>query len=81
MSVERKRHVLKSITWRVVASVTTFLISWSATGNSSIGLSIGFLDFVIKLVLYYGHERIWYRSKYGINEQDSGRGEDNIRPS
>ena len=70
MSVERKRHIVKSITWRVVASLTTFLIGWGATGNIKAGISIGVFDFFIKLVLYYGHERIWYRSRYGINQQD-----------
>lgn len=66
MSVTRKRHFLKSITWRLIASLTTFLIGWVTTGDITTGISIGGLDFFIKLILYYLHERIWYKSKYGI---------------
>tara|TARA_B100001094_G_C17488013_1_gene465085 strand:+ start:222 stop:422 length:201 start_codon:yes stop_codon:yes gene_type:complete len=64
--VSKKRHILKALTWRLIASVTTFLIGWIATGDIRAGLSIGVFDFSIKLVLYYIHERVWYKSKYGI---------------
>ena len=64
--VNKKRHILKALTWRLIASITTFLIGWIATGDIRAGLSIGVFDFSIKLVLYYLHERIWYKSKYGI---------------
>jgi|TARA_R110002153_G_scaffold537_2_gene2587 uncharacterized membrane protein len=64
--VNKKRHILKALTWRLIASLTTFLIGWIATGDIRAGLSIGVFDFSIKLVLYYLHERIWYKSKYGI---------------
>jgi|TARA_B110000858_G_scaffold195401_1_gene251716 uncharacterized membrane protein len=64
--VNKKRHILKALTWRLIASITTFLIGWIATGDIRAGLSIGVFDFSIKLVLYYIHERVWYKSKYGI---------------
>lgn len=64
--VNKKRHILKALTWRLIASLTTFLIGWIATGDIRAGLSIGVFDFSIKLVLYYIHERVWYKSKYGI---------------
>jgi uncharacterized membrane protein len=64
--VNKKRHILKALTWRFIASLTTFLIGWIATGDIRSGLSIGVFDFSIKLILYYIHERVWYKSKYGI---------------
>ena len=64
--VNKKRHILKALTWRLIASITTFLIGWIATGDIRAGLSIGVFDFSIKLILYYIHERVWYKSKYGI---------------
>lgn len=67
MGVSRKRHLYKAITWRIVASISTFIISWVLTGNFKAGLTIGGVDFFIKFILYYIHERIWYRSKYGID--------------
>lgn len=66
MRVDRKRHILKTITWRIVASVTTFIISWGTTGSIAVGLSIGTFDSILKLFLYYAHERVWYKSRFGI---------------
>ena len=56
-----KRHIAKSITWRIVGTLDTILISWIVTGNAFMGLKIGFAEIVTKMVLYYLHERLWYR--------------------
>ncbi len=66
--IDRKRHLLKSVTWRIVASVTSFLIGWIVTGDLNIGVTVGVFDIIIKFILYYFHERIWYRSKFGIKK-------------
>jgi len=68
MTVKPKRHLAKAITWRVVASITTFIIGWIVTGNLEFGMAIGAFDVVIKIVLYYLHERAWYHSSFGILE-------------
>jgi uncharacterized membrane protein len=56
-----KRHIAKTITWRIVGTLDTILISWMVTGNPFMGLKIGFAEVVTKMVLYYLHERFWYR--------------------
>ena len=61
MSVSRKRHLLKAITYRVGGSVITACIGLALTGSMRIGGLIGLADFVFKIVLYYLHERLWYR--------------------
>ncbi|MFB6343052.1 DUF2061 domain-containing protein [Saccharicrinis sp. FJH62] len=66
MSVLPKRHLAKAITWRIIASLTTFIIGWIVTGNLDFGMAIGAADVIIKLVLYYLHERAWYHSSYGV---------------
>lgn len=66
MTVQKKRHVVKAISWRVVASLTTGIIAWIATGKMDLGLTIGVFDVFIKLALYYFHERLWYKSDYGV---------------
>ena len=66
MSVLPRRHLAKAITWRVIASLTTFLIGWTVTGSLDFGMAIGAADVVIKIALYYFHERLWYHSKFGI---------------
>ena len=67
--VNYKRHIAKTISWRIIGTVDTFLLSWFITGSWKIGLSIGGVEVVTKMVLYYLHERAWYRySKYGIKK-------------
>jgi len=73
--VEKKRHIAKAFTWRAIASVTTVLIGWLATGDITTGLSIGAFDFILKLILYYAHERAWYKSNFGLNgKHDNDKG-------
>tara|TARA_B100000787_G_scaffold152566_1_gene126253 strand:+ start:94 stop:300 length:207 start_codon:yes stop_codon:yes gene_type:complete len=55
----KKRTILKTMTWRVTASLTTFLIAWVLTGDLLIGATIGSIEAVAKIFLYYFHERIW----------------------
>ena len=60
MSVDtQKRTIAKTITWRILASLTTFIIAWILTGDLLIGASIGSLEAIAKIFLYYFHERIW----------------------
>ena len=60
MSVDsQKRSITKTMTWRITASLTTFLIAWSLTGDLLIGASIGSIEAIAKIFLYYFHERIW----------------------
>ena len=57
----RKRSLLKTISWRAVATITTFLVAWFVTGDIKVGLAIGGIEAVLKMVLYYLHERAWSR--------------------
>lgn len=61
-----KRSLVKTITWRVVATLGTFLLAWALTGSLSIGFVIGGLDALSKTVLYYMHERAWEHSEFGM---------------
>jgi len=65
----RKRHIAKTITWRIVGTVDTILLSWFITGSPMTGVTIGAAEVVTKMVLYYLHERVWFKinlSKAGI---------------
>lgn len=59
------RSVLKTISWRVIGTVDTILISWIITGQIALALSIGSIELVTKMVLYFFHERIWNKIKWG----------------
>ena len=67
--VSKKRHILKTISWRIVGTLDTFLLSWLITGSVKIGAAIGTVEIITKMILYYLHERAWYKlSKFGINK-------------
>ena len=57
----RSRHMAKTITWRIVGTVDTILLGWLVSGDAKIGMAIGGLEVMTKMVLYYIHERAWYK--------------------
>lgn len=62
----RKRHIAKSITWRGIGTLDTMILSWLVTGNPLAGLKIGVSELFTKMVLYYLHERLWYKIDFGL---------------
>jgi len=59
------RSLAKSVTWRVVATSTTILLVFFFTGNIVVSTSVGALEFMVKAVIYYIHERVWNLSNFG----------------
>ena len=66
MNPSVKRHIAKTITWRIVGTIDTMLLGWLVSGDLKIGLSVGGLELITKMGLYYIHERVWYRSNFGL---------------
>ena len=66
----RKRHLIKTVTWRVIGTLDTFLISWIISGNPMVGFKIGAAEVITKMLLYYIHERAWYRINYGLDKRN-----------
>ncbi|GEQ87215.1 hypothetical protein ULMS_27230 [Patiriisocius marinistellae] len=62
----RKRHLAKTLTWRAIGTVDTMLLSFIITGNPMTGLKIGIAEMITKMILYYLHERFWYKLDYGL---------------
>jgi len=59
--VSSKRHLAKAVTWRIIASITTAIIAWTfGLPPQAIG-AVFIADLIIKFVLYYAHERVWYK--------------------
>ena len=61
----RVRHLAKAVTWRVIASVTTFLLAWFFFQDDAQAFqkatSVAVAESVLKMALFYFHERIWFR--------------------
>ena len=70
-SVKRSRSFYKALTWRILASLDTFLVSFIITGRFDWATSIAIFEIITKSIIYYLHERIWNRVKWGrINSND-----------
>ncbi|MFD2568659.1 DUF2061 domain-containing protein [Pseudotenacibaculum haliotis] len=65
LSESPTRSILKSVSWRVLGTIDTIIISWVVTGEVSVAFSIGSIELVTKMVLYFFHERIWNTIKWG----------------
>jgi uncharacterized membrane protein len=65
MKENKSRSISKSISWRILASCDTILISYLITGSIAIAASIGSIEVLTKMFLYYFHERVWDRVEYG----------------
>ena len=63
----KKRTIARTLTWRITASLTTFVIAWTLTGDLLIGISIGSIEAIAKIFLYYFHERIWNSISWARN--------------
>lgn len=59
------RTIMKTLSWRFIATLITFSIAWIATGRLTLALEIGIADTLIKLGAYYFHERVWIRVRFG----------------
>ncbi len=55
----RTRIVLKSVSFRLIATLTTIVLVFAFTKEVAFGLQVGFLEFFAKIVLFYYHERLW----------------------
>ncbi len=53
------KSIMKSISWRVIGTLDTMVISYFITGKVTIALSIGSIEVLTKTILYYFHERLW----------------------
>ena len=59
------RTLVKTISWRFIATATTMLAAYILTGRIEIALSIGAIDGLWKFFFYYFHERAWENVKWG----------------
>jgi adenylylsulfate kinase len=59
------RSVMKGVTWRIVASLTTMVLVFYFTGDLVITAEVGVLEMVTKYAFYYLHERAWNATTWG----------------
>ncbi len=65
LSETRIRSVVKGLVWRGLASLATFVLVFIFTREPVMAFEVSLLEVVVKLLLYYGHERIWNIISWG----------------
>lgn len=77
------RSLAKAITYRITGSLTTAAITWFVTGDLHTALAVGGLEPIVKIGVYYAHERIWQRIPVGtvrrLFARLTGRGDSGTR--
>lgn len=65
MQEKHYRSIIKAISWRTVGTIDTMVVSFFITGNLVMAVSIGSVEVLTKMVLYYFHERAWNKTNFG----------------
>jgi len=69
MKVDKKRHIAKTISYRIISTSIGFGIMWVVSGSVKMGAAFGVAELVYKPIQYYIHERIWYKYiKFGLKK-------------
>ena len=69
-SISQVIQLEKTISWTIISSSITFLVTWAITGSWQIGVTISVTERIIKLFVYYGHER-WWHKRYKSQKQEA----------
>ncbi len=59
------RSIVKTVSWRIVGTLDTITISWLLSGEMALAFSIGSIELLTKMILYFFHERAWNQVKWG----------------
>lgn len=71
MIVQRKRHIAKTVSYRILSTLIGFAIMSLVSGSVKIGAAFSVAELIYKPIQYYVHERIWYKwIKYGLKEEN-----------
>lgn len=62
----KKRSLAKSITWRLIAVISTFVIGYAMTDSLGFAASLTIVSNIINFILYYVHERVWLKVNWGV---------------
>jgi len=66
VKISKRRHLIKALTWSLLASTTTFFVGKAFGLDNDKALMIVAIDRALKFIFYYVHERAWFSSNWGI---------------
>ena len=68
-----KRHIIKTFSWRCIGTLDTIFFGWLITGNPFTGLKIGGIGMASKMLLYFAHEKLWYKINFGLKRRNKAK--------
>lgn len=74
--MQKDKHFIsftKGVTWRIIGTLDTMMLSYLFTGSVGSALKIGGTEVFTKIFLYYLHERIWFRIKWGLTRKETSK--------
>jgi uncharacterized membrane protein len=70
MEVSKKRHIAKTISYRIISTAIGISVVWFVSDSLEVGTAFGIAELVYKPIQYYIHERVWYKwIKYGLTNK------------
>lgn len=71
MAVSAKRHIAKTMSYRLISTLVGFGVMWAVTDSIKVGAAFSLAELLYKPIQYYIHERIWYKwIKYGLKDKE-----------
>ena len=64
-----RRSLAKSLSWRLLATAITTSLVFALTGEGRFAATVGLSDTLLKLFVYFGHERLWNRIHFGREQK------------
>jgi uncharacterized membrane protein len=68
MKISQQIQLKKTVSWAFISVLITIIVGWAITNNIYYGLGIGLIDRLIKMIIYYSHERVWH-GKYKMAKE------------
>jgi uncharacterized membrane protein len=60
-----RRSIAKAVSWRILAAIITACVALALTGELKFAAKIGAIDTLVKLLIYFLHERVWNKVQFG----------------
>jgi len=60
-----KRSIIKAVSWESISTLATVALAYLLFGNVQVCMAFGGISFIMKLILFYCHERCWHQIQFG----------------
>jgi uncharacterized membrane protein len=65
VKVTRSRSFIKALSYRILGTLSSVVVAYVITKNASLSITIAFWETIVKIFIYYAHERGWNYIQWG----------------